>query len=237
MYTRKFECSDPREALQYYYFLRGIKSSIVLNETKRETSYFAQFVGELATETREFEVLFGRLEKNGVRRPGLIDKFCSESEASCIIELVACEIEAKGLIEEAIKLYDLCKQHQRVLELCNKLISQVVGEVNVSNSNRDRLKTMATSIALRYRVETHTSSLAIPKSIINTFYLLTDLMTFFDLYHAENWDLAYETVNKLGVLPAVSQSVDSKVRDFIAYSEEASFNNQIYQIHHFLYFF
>lgn len=222
MYTRKFECSDPREALQYYFFLRSMKTTIVFNDMKRETNYFAQYIGELALETREFELLFGKLEKNALRRPGYVDKFTNEYEAANIIELVANEIESKGLIEDAIKLYDLCKKHQHVLELCNKLISQVVTEVNVANSNRDRLKSLATSIAVRYKVETNMSSIAIPKSVITTFYLLTDLMTFFDLFHAENWDMSYETINKLGLLPVTSSNVDSKVRDFIAYNEEVT---------------
>ena len=227
MYTRKFECSDPREALQYYYFLRNLRTSQVIgsfsSDTKQPTNYFAQFVIELALETREFEVLFGKLEKNAVRRQGIIDKFTSEEEAASIIELVAQEIDNKGLVEEAIQLYDLSKQHQLVLELCNKLVSQVVTDVNVANSNRDRLKTMVLSIASRYKTEINLSLRPIPKSTITTFYLLTDLMTFFDLYHDENLDLAYETINKLGILPVTSNAVDSKVKEFIAFSEEVIF--------------
>ena len=175
---------------------------------------------ELALETREFEILFGRLEKNAVRRQGIVDKFISEHEAAAIIERVAHEMDNKGLVEEAIQLYDLCKQHQLVLELCNKLISQVVTDVNVANSNRDRLKTMVFSIAARYKTEVNVSTRAIPKSTITTFYLLTDLMTFFDLFHEENLDSAYDTINKLGILPVSSSGVDSKVKEFIAFSEE-----------------
>ena len=221
MYTRKFECTDPREALEYYFFLKKLNvSTQISGEFKRISNYFALYISELALETREFEVLFGRLEKNAVRRPGVVDKFTSDQEANSIIGLVAEEIENKGLIEEGVKLYDLCKQHQRVLELCNKLTSVVVTEINVPSSNRDRLKNMVMSIALRYKTETAITSKAIPKSIITTFYLLVDLMTFFDLYHAQNWETAYETLNKLNILPATSSNVDSKVKDFVAYSEE-----------------
>lgn len=224
MYTRKFECTDPREALEYYFFLRNLKvSTQISGEFKRISNYFALYISELALETREFEVLFGRLEKNAVRKPGIVDKFTNDEEANSIISLVAEEIENKGLIEEAVKLYDLCKQHQRVLELCNKLTSIVVTEINVPNSNRDRLKNMVMSIALRYKIETAITSKAIPKSIITTFYLLVDLMTFFDLYHAQNWETSYETLNKLNILPSTSSNVDTKVRDFVAYSEEVRY--------------
>jgi nuclear pore complex protein Nup93 len=194
-------------------------------KTKRSISYFAQYVIELALETREFELLFGRLEKNAVRRPGVVDKFLSESETQSIISYVAEEIESKGLVEEAIKLFDLCKEHQRVLELCNKLISQVVTDMNTANSNRDRLKSMVFSIAMRYKTEASTSLKAIQPSTISTFYLLTDLMTFFDLFHSDSWDIAYETLNKLDVLPRNSINVENSVRGFISHSEEVKFLN------------
>ena len=149
-----------------------------------------------------------------------MDKFIDESETQEIISLVAEDIENKGLVEEAIKLFDLCKEHQRVLELCNKLVSQIVTDVNTPNSNRDRLKSMVFSIAMRYKTEASTSLKAIQKSTMSTFYLLTDLMTFFDLFHSESWDVAYETLNKLGVLPRSSMTVETNVREFISYSEE-----------------
>jgi len=224
MYTRKFEVTDPREALQYYYFLRNLSNSVQLTtQSGRQTkvvSYFSQYVCELALETREFELFFGRLEKNAIRRPGVIDKFIGEKEAQAIIGLVAEEIEHKGLVEESIKLYDLCKEHQRVLELCNEQISHVVTDVNAPNSARDRLKQMVFSIAMRYKTEVHTSLKPVKKSTISTFYLLTDLMTFFDLYHSENWELAFDTLNKLSVLPRTSINVDSTVKEFNSYSEE-----------------
>jgi len=214
MYTRKFECTDPREALEYYFFLRDLR-------TPQNESYFALFISELALETREFELLFGKLEKNGARKPGAIDKFLPETDR--IISIVAREVENRGLVEEAIKLYDLCKEQQRVMELCNKLLSQVVSEVNVPNSNRDRLKAMATSIAQRYKIESGRSVLIL-KSVSNTFYLLTELMYFFDIYHSENWELAYETLNNMDVLPDTADKIESHVKKFSAFSEEIKRN-------------
>ena len=104
MYTRKFECTDPREALQYYHMLRDLPlpksgaGSVPHRSGKRAISYFVQYVTELALETREFELLFGRLEKNAVRRPGIVDKFIDEQETQGIISLVAEDIENKGMI-------------------------------------------------------------------------------------------------------------------------------------------
>lgn len=72
--------------------LKGNYSS----KNKQSVSYFAQYVSELALETREFELLFGRLEKNAVRRRGIVDKFIDEEETQSIISLVAEDIENKG---------------------------------------------------------------------------------------------------------------------------------------------
>ena len=46
MYTRKFEATDPREALQYFYFLRDLK-------TAQGDNLFMSCVSELVLETRE----------------------------------------------------------------------------------------------------------------------------------------------------------------------------------------
>jgi nuclear pore complex protein Nup93 len=239
IYTRKFECTDPRDALEYYYFLRNIYNSSPIQQlgandddyegSREENNYFSIYIAELALETREFELLFGKLEKNGQRKRGAIDKFLTNTDK--IISIVAMEIEMKGLFEEAIKLYDLCRQKKRVLELCNKFISPIVSEISVQNSNRDRLKQMTLSIAERYKVENTDTSLPIPKSVSQTFNLLCDLMTFFDVYHSEKYEAAYDVLNRLDVLPINTDNMDSKVKKFTAFTEEVNFNLTLNSIH------
>ena len=241
IYTRKFECTDPRDALEYYYFLRNIYNATSIQQldmiqqhvavedeyenSKEENNYFAIYIAELALETREFELLFGKLEKNGQRKHGAIDKFITNTDK--IISIVAKEIEIKGLFEEAIKLYDLCRQRKRVLELCNKFISPIVSEISVQNSNRDRLKQMTLSIAERYKVENTDASAPIPKSVLQTFNLLCDLMTYFDVYHAEKYEAAYDILNRLDILPTNSDNIESKVKKFTAFTEEVNLRGNI----------
>jgi nuclear pore complex protein Nup93 len=222
IYTKKFESTDPREAVQYYYFLRNlpIPNNESSTETKLTRNFFAQYISELALETREFELMFGKLEKNSIRRPGLLDKYIDDEQVSFIIGQVADEVENKGMIEEAIRLHDLCKQHQRVLELCNKLIGDVAAEPNVANSARERIKELSFAIAIRYKTEMNMATRAVPQSIIKTFYLLVDLMTFFDLYYSESAEIAYETLNKLNILPITTANVEIKMKEFISFNEE-----------------
>ncbi|XP_064611037.1 nuclear pore complex protein Nup93-like [Liolophura sinensis] len=207
MYTRKFEATDPREALQYFYFLRGLRTS-------QGENLFMSCISELVQETREFDMLLGRLEADGTRRPGVIDKFHGDTQK--IIELVAKDTEVKGLLEDSIKLYDLAGKHDKVLELLNKLLGQVVSQPSSAQSSRDRVKNLAVSVAQRYRATGHDGN----QSNSVTFYLLLDLVTFFDLYNSGNYDQAIEVMQELKLLPLTTDLVEGKVNDFKHYTVE-----------------
>ena len=70
LYARKFDSTDPREALQYFYFLRNL-------HTADRRNLYTSCVSELALESREFELLLGYLASDGTRVPGLIDRLQS----------------------------------------------------------------------------------------------------------------------------------------------------------------
>uniref|UniRef100_A0A671S1G8 Nuclear pore complex protein Nup93 n=1 Tax=Sinocyclocheilus anshuiensis TaxID=1608454 RepID=A0A671S1G8_9TELE len=211
LYTRKFESTDAREALQYFYFLRNEKDS-------QGENMFMRCVSELVIESREFDMLLGRLEKDGSRKPGVIDKFAGDTRA--IITKVASEAENKRLFEEAVKLYELAKNADKVLELMNKLLSPVIAQVSEPQSNKERLKNMAVAIAERHR----TNGIAGEKSVDSTFYLLLDLMTFFDEYHAGHIDRAYDVIERLKLVPLSQDSVEERVAAFRNFSDEIRHN-------------
>lgn len=68
---------------------------------------FDSCVSELVMESREFEMLLGRIQPDGSRKPGCIDKF--QRDTSETIGFIASEAESKGLYEDAVRLYDLAK--------------------------------------------------------------------------------------------------------------------------------
>ncbi|XP_046843260.1 nuclear pore complex protein Nup93-like [Xenia sp. Carnegie-2017] len=206
-YTRKFEITDPREALQYFYLLRKLRSPGGEN-------LFNKCVSELVLETREFELLLGHVDVDGTRKFGCIEKFQGDIED--IINVVAKDTEEKGLFEEAARLYDLAKNHEKTVEVLNKLLSQVVSTAPTPNSNRDRLKTLAFNVAERYKSQGNNAS----RMTLNTFYLLCDLIQFFDLYHQNLTDEAFEVMKKLQLVPLSGASVDQKVSSFRQYTDE-----------------
>lgn len=101
LYVKKFEITNPLEAIHYYYMLRNL-------QTLDRQNLFMVCVGDLAQETRDYELIFGKIMPNGLRSQGLIDQFVSSSlSTESLAEMVANELVKKGLYEDAIKLYDL----------------------------------------------------------------------------------------------------------------------------------
>ncbi|XP_059162487.1 nuclear pore complex protein Nup93-like [Physella acuta] len=207
MYTRKFEATDAQEALQYFYFLRNLK-------TPNGEDLFMSCVSELVLETKEFDMLLGRLMKDGTRKPGAIDRFNQDTQK--ITELVAKETESKGLFEDAIQLYDLAKDHEKALTLMNKLLSQVVALAPSPLSTRERLQTIAVNMAERYSSLGHEATQMTTK----TFYLLLDLLTFFDYCHAGAINDALKVMQGIQILPFSTDEVDHRVSNFKHYSDE-----------------
>ena len=221
LYARKFEVSDPREALHYFYFLRIMQAPSNTSDGEcvgANGNLFTSCVSELVLESREFDLLLGRVLTDGSRAPGLIDKFAGVGEnlPQNIVEIVAEDSERKGMFEDSIRLYDLAKKHEKVIELLNKLLAQVVSEPSISESRRDRLQRQAVDVAKRYRSLGHTAS----KDPTAAFFLLLDLMTFFDAFHSQQYDDALDIVSKIKIVPLSQGEIDTMVSTFRLLTDE-----------------
>lgn len=101
LYVKKFEVTNPLEAIHYYYMLRNL-------HTLDRDNLFMVCVGDLAQETRDYDLIFGKIMPSGLRTTGIIDQFTNSSlNSESLAEMVANELTKKGLYEDAIKLYDL----------------------------------------------------------------------------------------------------------------------------------
>lgn len=69
---------------------------------------FTLCVSDLVQDSREFDLILGRLEVDGCRTPGLIDLFKGLKQSTTdIIRYVAGDCERKGNLEDSINLFDL----------------------------------------------------------------------------------------------------------------------------------
>jgi len=206
IYTRKFRVTDPREALEYFYLLRNLNNS-------NGENLFSTSVSELVLETREFEMLLGCVNADGSKKLGCLSKF--KVDISTIVSGVASDAENKGQFEDAAMLYDLADNHDKVLELLSNMLCQLVALANSPQSSRERIQTLSRTIAERYKSSGHNGTRV--KS--STFYLLIDLMYFFDLYHGHQFDAALDVMQKIKVIPSAIEEVEQKVSAFKQYSD------------------
>jgi len=213
LYVKHFESTDPKEALQYFYFLRDMKGG-------QGDNLFLSCVGELVLESREFDLLLGTLMADGSRAPGLVDKFGGLVDTVDIIDIVARDSEERGMLEDAVKLYDLASKHAKVVSLLNTLLSQVISMPATPESRRDRIQRMAVSIAKRYKM----SGVVTGRDSTNTLFLLLDLATFFDLYHNGKLSECLDTLVRVKLLPMSSSQVDMSVTTFRQLSDEVRRN-------------
>lgn len=83
----------------------------------------------------------------------------------------------------------VCPQdHGKVLALLNHLLSSVASAPTSPQSQRARLQQLAVVVAERYKGCGHSA----PPPLAHTFFLLLDIMTFFDHYHSKRPDQALE---------------------------------------------
>lgn len=205
-YTKKFSCQNTTEALYYYYLLRDCT-------TPKKENLFVTYVSDLVRETRDFDNLLGYINEFG-RIRGVIDRF--HLDVDDIVSKVALDCENCGQYEDAVKLYDSTSRYGKVLEILAKLLSEVLPGRKSDKSERDKLENLSLKIANRYCEP----EINVPRDIAGTFYLLLDLMTFFNYFHSNQYAEALDTIQKLKLLPFALSEVEVKTREFNKYPEE-----------------
>ncbi|CAK1602830.1 unnamed protein product [Parnassius mnemosyne] len=203
LYVRKFELSDPSDALHYYFFLRNLKDPSGKN-------LFMCCCTDLALESRDYELLFGRMDPvTGLSSPGLLDQFNNPHIESKVIALnVAEQLVNKGLFEDAITVYDIAGNMEKVLELFCVLLAQVVNSGGGASGLRQRLSLLAEHVSRRLR---YADTTALPASLVEAYTKLCKLMTFFDQFHSENYEGALETLRECELVPLSGAELEARV--------------------------
>lgn len=101
LYVKRFEITDPSEAINYYFFLRNLRDP-------EGQDLFLVSVADLAIECRNYDLIFGKMQHNGMRTKGLIDDFESMNmDVGMACRIVAEELVTRGQYEDAVRLFDL----------------------------------------------------------------------------------------------------------------------------------
>lgn len=210
LYVRKFELSCLNESLNYFFLLRNYNDSAGQNLFKTSVSY-------LAVETKQYETILGKVQRNGVRTKGLIDQFSNINVTpESIAQLIAENLVTKGLFEEAIDLYDIANNQDEVLKLLCSMLSRVAHLEVEPGSLRNRLQERAVLFAERFSREGYKSNV----NMVSSFLKLKDLLVFFDQYHTKQYPQALKTLSDLQLVPLRLQEVDERVKTFKNYNAD-----------------
>lgn len=91
-------------------------------------------------------LLVGQIEKDK-RTLGILNQF--QVNMDDVINICAETFYKKGLLEDAVQMYDLADNQEEVLNLMCILLAQVVSQKGAPGSLRCRLQAKATEISLR----------------------------------------------------------------------------------------
>lgn len=202
-FTRKFACSNPANALNYYYILHGIQ-----NEEGEDM--FAKCIAELIQESKEYQTLLGSLDSSGRKTKGAIDRF--NVNHSLIISTVAESSERRGCWEEAVTLYELANNYNKVLEILNEELSR---KLMPNDKAHEHVHEIGASVETRLHQQANTN-------LRNQFLLLLDLYQFHKLYHSksERLEEALDVINRLQLIPLTQETINHRVQSFKSYSDE-----------------
>lgn len=212
LYVKKFEITDPAEAIQYFFFLRKLSDPEGRN-------LFLVCVCDLAIQCRDYELIFGKIQTNGIRSRGLIDQFENvDIDAKTGANLVAEELVQKGMFEDAIQLFDLAQNIEQAVRYMSILLSQVIHQTKQAGSLRDRLQMKAQELSVRYASE----ELTLDAQLIKTFNLLRQLGNFFDQYYEGNYQFALEILESLNIVPLNMTQLEGSINNFKKLSGEVA---------------
>jgi nuclear pore complex protein Nup93 len=131
-YTREFRTGYVEAAIDYFCLL-CLNADLPGSLGKSQASVCHEALREFVLETRDFAKLLGDIRSDGTRIKGLIEqrmsliKLVDQEEFLKTITMQAAAIaDDKGLVTDAVLLYHLAEDYDRVIDIINRALSDAV---------------------------------------------------------------------------------------------------------------
>lgn len=200
-YIKSFKNSDPRIAVEYLILICLFKDQI-------ETCHEA--LRELILETREFSILLGKINSNGIRIPGKIEQrkqliHLEDDFLNKITQQAAIIADKEGRIYDGLLLYQLSEETEIVATIVNRLLGEFL-----SNTELDQ--------SLLFDGNNETNPILIAENLINLnldkisikqreiCLKLLKISEIRQLFIEKDWELCIKKINELEILPINSQN-------------------------------
>eukprot|EP00761_Pharyngomonas_kirbyi_P014742 gb/GECH01014772.1/.p1 GENE.gb/GECH01014772.1/~~gb/GECH01014772.1/.p1 ORF type:complete len:831 (+),score=193.89 gb/GECH01014772.1/:1-2493(+) len=195
-YVRMFAHTDLRDAVSYIYLIE-------------DQEVMENFLVQLVLDSRDVPTLLGTPQKKGC-----IEEFLSPGNASHVLHGAADRFEQQGNVTSAIELYFVAESRQRrnadygrgyldqsegTLQKILILINEELSMVLMKGDQRQEVIELASNVRHNFETLKLYSKLSDPKQY-ETFNILCDLITFFDLVWRGQDSEALEVIERLGLV-------------------------------------
>eukprot|EP01006_Ploeotia_vitrea_P052486 TRINITY_DN67692_c3_g1_i3.p1 TRINITY_DN67692_c3_g1~~TRINITY_DN67692_c3_g1_i3.p1 ORF type:complete len:967 (+),score=523.67 TRINITY_DN67692_c3_g1_i3:2082-4982(+) len=170
-----------------------VQQLIEMQDELADDLFFASLV-RLLLATKEFEVLAGSLRADDIN-PGCFFRYLSRSEAEAVIYKAAVVSSKRSNHEDAIILFALCRQLDKVAERLLDRLSRLVS-APLSNTDRARMVAMAQQFQ-QMRLD------KLDRHKLMSLQMMLKLVQFFNLYRlgSAHYMAARETLDQLDLVP------------------------------------
>ncbi|KAL7533165.1 hypothetical protein ACHAXR_005077, partial [Thalassiosira sp. AJA248-18] len=210
-YSATLQVFDAAAALKYLVLLSD-KGKFVKDQVQR-----------LMLETRQYEILAGKIEPNGTRSNGALDAHFSRKEVSTLLVDAANHAVRVGKPADAAELLVLSGRFGALFSLMNR---ELASYLNASPNTEDFAKRQFWFNAAS---QFHAHHLDQGKTYVqnnldaegnmalgNTFQLLMNLVVFFDRCRDQQWEGAWVLMDNLKLIPKTEAEMTAKVEAFRA---------------------
>uniref|UniRef100_A0A6B2KYD6 Nuclear pore protein n=1 Tax=Arcella intermedia TaxID=1963864 RepID=A0A6B2KYD6_9EUKA len=187
--------NDPLVGIKYYCTLREERAR---NECIRD----------LVIKAGQCTQMFGEVDvETGLRSQGILFAYLRAKEVEEIILITGDAFERMGCHEEALKLYDVAQDFERMLKLLNKQLSRVV--TTMDGNSREMVQ------YAKKRFDRSGAWSDVSEQTSKTFHIMSNLAIFFDLYHYGRFaDALRFNQEQLKLLPFRSADVPTYLKEF-----------------------
>ncbi|VDN01500.1 unnamed protein product [Thelazia callipaeda] len=207
-YMKEFECSDVARTLDYAYFLNKMESPVGGN-------LFYCCISRAVYLSGKTWCVLGRIDDDGVRNEGLIDKYAKDITIEDAIAKVASDTEINGDTTLAGRLYMAANCVGDAIRLaCEALAKEIIEHKDTGEARK--LGVWLANICKHSAKMPRTNSVdALPN-----LYLMLDIYTFFQFYRDKKFAACMEIIGKLKCIPVNVEEVQAFVSTFYMVSDQ-----------------
>jgi nuclear pore complex protein Nup93 len=219
-YVRLFSRNDVKAALQYIYLI-CINGDCASPIGEEQTAKCHDLLRALVVETRQYFDLLGDVRNDGTKTPGLIEQSLSliglsdsKEFLTNIVGAAAAQSEADGRTRDAILLYNIAEEYDRVLDVINRQMgltlieptsnaTTAIGTANGADASLTSLQDtadLARAILDSYERQSHILR-SLSRNRIETCRILLSLKQSFTLFGRGEYEQALNLADSLDLIP------------------------------------